>query len=142
MAKLLLKIPTDLNELSYTYSSQLELARCCINDEKVWAKWTTWPEFSNIKTHTELNNLIFMRNSWQLTSQGAVAFSHAFKRWYCVHDDNAIMTGRILLSMNLIMTTVWYSRGRHVYIWDENVHFEMQLVDGSLARFVDLKTPK
>ena len=81
--------------------------------------------------------ILFMKNSWQLTSWGAVAMISVCQSWTLEHDDNAVINGRILLNMGKIIKSPWYNRGRHVYVWNQGVHFEMQMFDGSIRRFVD-----
>jgi hypothetical protein len=57
--------------------------------------------------------------------------------WLLEHNDNALINGRVLINMGHIIQSPWYNRGRHVYVWNEGVHFEMQMFDGSIKSFVD-----
>ena len=87
--------------------------------------------------HDEYVRILFMKNSWQLTSWGAAAMIRACYSWLLEHNDNALINGRVLINMGHIIQSPWYNRGRHVYVWNEGVHFEMQMFDGSIKSFVN-----
>ena len=81
--------------------------------------------------------LFFIKNSWQLTSLGAIAMYSTCQSWALEHTDNAAINGRVLINMGRITQGPWCNRGRHVYVWTEGTHFEMLMFDGSIKRFVD-----
>jgi hypothetical protein len=143
MARLSPKIPADLDHLPDCYATTHDL----VENVKIIQKFQDISsklsgQLMHVHDTPTLTDMLFMKNSWQLTSIGAAIMSMIFKRWECAHDENAVMTGRVLLGMSKAIKVPWYNRGRHVYIWNEGIHFELQLLEGSLRRFIEFRQPK
>jgi hypothetical protein len=143
MARIYRKTSNDINCLPTGWQTQLELLSLLLDNQEIYKKWSNLnPGMMMPDTVDGIERLFFMKNSWQLTSFGAVALVHTNKSWVLEHQDNALINGRVLLNMSKIINSPWYNRGRHVYVWDEGVHFEMQMFDGSIKSFVDFYLPK
>jgi len=137
MARLYKKIPKDLSLLPEGWQTREELLSMLLDDARVIETWKHHHTGMIPDSIDGLIRTLFMKNSWQLTSWGAVAMVSVCQSYTLAHDDNALINGRILLNMGKIIQSPWYNRGRHVYVWNAGVHFEMQMFDGSIRRFVD-----
>ena len=136
MARLLRKSRNDLLVLPLGYDSANECVADLIDNPSIYAAWTQ--QFPTIPSDVAgVVRTLFMKNSWQLTSFGAVCFSQTFRCWELEHDDNALINGRILINMSHIVKSPWYNRGRHTYVWSEGVNLEMWMFDGSMRSYVD-----
>jgi hypothetical protein len=136
MARLSRKNIENLPVLPVGYVTASELISGLLDNPAVYTAWTQ--QYPTIPVDIAgVVRVMFMKNSWQLTTFGATCFSQTFASWELEHDDNALMTGRILISMSHIAKSPWYNRGRHVYVWSESVNFEMWMFDGSLKSYID-----
>jgi len=141
MARLYQKSNNTINNISSLpvgWSSREELVSLLLSDSHITQRWHDLA--SGVLPAESVDksvNIIFMRHSWQLTSFGAVAMAAAAKFWTLEHSDNVFITGKILLNMGKISNSPWMSHGRHVYVWDEQIHFEIQMFDGSIRRFIE-----
>jgi len=142
MARLSREIYKDLNCLPIGWETREDLINIIIHNSQIMDacnKIAAGVQSTGIDGYMRL---FFMKNSWQLTSWGALALIKTYQSWTLLHDDNALISGRILINMSKIIKSPWIARGRHVYVWNESVHFEMQMFDGSIKNFVDFYIPK
>jgi hypothetical protein len=137
MARLLRKIPKHLNPLPIGWHSREELVLALLNNLEIVEIWNNLQQGISFNTVDEIVRLFFIKNSWQLTSLGAIAMYSTCQSWALEHTDNAAINGRVLINMGRITQGPWCNRGRHVYVWNEGTHFEMLMFDGSIKRFVD-----
>ena len=137
MARLLRKIPKHLNPLPIGWHSREELVLALLNNLEIVEIWNNLQQGISFNTVDEIVRLFFIKNSWQLTSLGAIAMYSTCQSWALEHTDTAAINGRVLINMGRITQSPWCNRGRHVYVWNEGTHFEMLMFDGSIKRFVD-----
>jgi hypothetical protein len=137
MARLSLKKPNDLIELPQGYQNQKDLVALLLSNPVVVKTWqgqygSTLPDDA-----AGFVKIFFMKNSWQLSFVGVMAFAQIFTYWSVQHPDNVALTGRVLVNMSKITNGPWYSQGRHICVWSQNTHFELLMFDGSIKRFVE-----
>lgn len=137
MARLSRKSSKELPVLPLGYATATELVAELIDNLSIYECWKQHYPGMMPSDLQGLVRVMFMKNSWQLTSFGAVCLSQTFKCWELEHHDNVLINGRILLNMGHIVKSPWYNRGRYTYVWSEGVNFEMWMFDGSLKSFVD-----
>ena len=133
MVRLSKKTQQDLNDLPLGWSSRAELINHLIegqNDDAV------------VREIRQNLSKIFVGTSWQLSSFGCAVISGLYKTYVSNNDNNARMTGRILMSLGGIIRGPWYVYNRSIFVWDQNTHFELSMFDGDLHRFVEFHSPK
>lgn len=96
--------------------------------------------FEALNIHT-IKKVLFINNSWRLTGTGCQILSEHFVSYTSNHNDNTVLTGKILLNMDKCCLGPWFLRGKTITVFDPTIHFELQMVSGKLGDFVDFKTP-
>jgi len=119
------------------WDTREELVNLLLENQENITIWKSNINESFPDTPSDFIKYVFMKNSWQLTSWGAIVLSHISQFWLLENSDNVMINGRALINMGKIINGPWYHRGRHVYVWNEFSHFEMQMFDGSIRRFID-----
>lgn len=94
----------------------------------------------SMDTLSELRRAVFVNQGWRLTKVGLRLLAQNYNSYRCGNDDNRIMTGRILVSMDAAVGGPWGYRDRDIFVFDQGVHFELQMCDGNARRFVEFKT--
>lgn len=91
---------------------------------------------------TQLRGLFFINKGWRLTNEGYLYISKKFISYTSSNDQNKILTGKIILRMDECVNSPWFVRGKEVVVFDPVIHFELQMVNGELSKFVDFKSTK
>jgi hypothetical protein len=141
MARLLRKIPKDLNELPVGWQTKEDLVSLLFEDHFTQKIWRDHYPDQALPTVDAAAKILFMKNTWQLTTFGASVLVRAYKSWCVEHQNNTIINGKILINMSRIIQGPWYNRALHTYVWDETTHFTMQMFDGDIKSFVDFHLP-
>lgn len=93
----------------------------------------------SMDTLTELRRTLFVNQGWRLTRVGLRLMAGVYNSYRCTHPDNAVLTGRVLIGMDDAVGGPWGYGGKDVYVFDQIVHFELQMCEGSASRFVEFK---
>ena len=88
-----------------------------------------------------IRNIIFANKGWKLSKVGLKLISKNFKPYTSKHDNNKIVTGKILLKMDDCCNSPWSLFDGVVTVFDPILHFELQMVDGDISAFIDFKSP-
>ena len=83
---------------------------------------------------------LFVNQGWRLAPAGIKMFIECFKHYKATSDDNNIMTGRVLRTMDNAVRGPWGYRANSIITFDQQVHFELQMVGGSAQAFVEFKS--
>ena len=143
MARLSKKITADLDDLPDGYSSKEELIALLLNDPAVVAKWiSASPGQHPTMDVNSVINAAFIRNSWQLTWWGCAALIASHRRFLLKNANNSVINGRILINLNNIINGPWKLQGQYLVVWDQTIHFELQIFDGDMQQFVDFHVPR
>jgi len=86
-----------------------------------------------------IHKFMFSNKGWRLTPTGADMLMQHYKSYQSTHEDNCIITGKLLIQMNRLINGPWILRNRTVTIWNSQIHFELQLVGGKLLDLIDFK---
>lgn len=135
MSKLSKKIYNNLINLEDTFNSKFEFVEtvCNLPNIKNWNIPISHP--------SEWIDIMFKKNTWQLTDWGAKFLSSTYTYYDLQNKNNeniACLTGKILVGMDRIMNGPWYIHTYNIVrIWDQNKHFELQLLHCDFARYVD-----
>ena len=62
-----------------------------------------------------------------------------FKSYVSSHEDNQIVTGRLLLSMDSIINGPWGWFNKEIVLFDPQIHMELQIVGGRLSDLIAFK---
>ena len=149
MVKLSKKTYKNLVALESTFNSREEFISLVCEQTNV----TIWnnipPRNGGIPiTISQFKNgwidVLFKKNTWQLTNWGANALSSTYMYYDMQHknDSDSSITGKILLGLDRFIKGPWYIRNNSLRIWNQDKHFEIQLLDCDFARFVDFNNPQ
>lgn len=152
MAKLSQNTPNNLIDLASSFTTREEFLIIACDVRNV----STWINLPNKSSSTSLvrtlankaidptqwDEIIFKRNTWQLTLWGAVALSSVYT-YYDVQNEIAPkseLTGKILIGMNRILKGPWYPHHSSIRLWNQVAHFELKMFDGDFNGFVDFNS--
>ena len=148
MARLSQKILKNLIDLDFEFTSREEFTSLICSPLNI-SKWKKFPcgfdingiplYIANPVNNDEWMNLLFKKHSWQLTTWGAISLSHTYIYYNVQHQSSSdiTITGKILLGMNRIINGPWHIHHNNIRIWNQNSHFELQMFDGDVNRFID-----
>lgn len=148
MAKLSRKIYKNLITLESTFNSKNEFISVICNDANIndWNNISprnggTYIDISKYKNGWE--DVMFRKNTWQITPWGFNALSSTYTYYDMLHnnDENPAITGKILVGLDRFVNGPWYIHYNSLRIWDQDKHFEIQLLDCDLSRFIDFSKP-
>lgn len=148
MGRLLKKIPRDLNDLPSRYETRLDLVNAICKDQHVLdlvKQVRPLPGEPTIDFTDPVSGLmksLFMGTSWRLTLFGCAFMLNTYKSYSARHESNLRIGGRVLLNLGRIIRGPWHVHNMLVYVWDQQVHFELAMFDGDVCRFVDFNAPK
>jgi len=91
---------------------------------------------------TVIKSVLFSGKGWKLTKVGLELVTKKFKPFTSKHDNNKIVTGKILLKMDDCCNSPWSLFDGVVTVFDPILHFELQMVDGDISAFIDFKSPE
>ncbi len=95
-----------------------------------------------VDTSQSLRKILFVGKGWRLTKVGSELLAENFKPYKSKNKNNEIVTGRILLYMDLCCEGPWSILGDTVTVFNPTIHFEMQLVNGDINAYINFKSPK
>lgn len=90
-------------------------------------------------TPISIRKAIFISHGWRLSTAGWQMLKEAFSTYDTAHDDNIVVTGKILMSMDAICNGPWSLRGKWITLFDPTLHFELQMVGGDIRKFIDFR---
>lgn len=93
-------------------------------------------------TPISIRKAIFISHGWRLSTAGWQMLRERFAAYDTTHDDNVVVTGKILICMDAICNGPWALRGKSVTVFDPMLHFELQMVGGDIRRFIDFRYGK
>lgn len=88
---------------------------------------------------TEIKRAVFVNQGWRLTKVGLRLFANNYNVYRSTHDENLVMVGKVLVSMDDAVGGPWGYRDKEIFVFDSQVHFELQMCDGSAKRFIEFK---
>lgn len=149
MARLSQKNHKNLIDLEGDFNTREEFVSLVCNPSNT-AKWLasskTGPTVPHYPCYTDpcsWMDIMFRKNTWQLTTWAATALSTTYIYYDVVHhiDSDQTITGKILLGMDRVMNGPWYIYSSNVRVWNQDKHFEFQMFDCDLTRFIDFNNP-
>jgi hypothetical protein len=87
-----------------------------------------------------IRRILFVNGGWRLTNTGRQMVTDIYFTYRSKHENNNIVTGRVLLNMDRICNGPWGLHGEWVTVLDTNVNFELQMFDGKLSELVNFRT--
>lgn len=139
MARLLKKIPNDLKDLEFTWSSRDEFITHITADPNFLVKIKiALPNTSQlIKTDRDVARHMFLPTGWQLTAFGCAMLMGTYKPYKIAGPSRNNLTGRIIVKMNQLVNGPWYLSKESLYVWDKNVSFEVQIFGSDLNTYIN-----
>jgi len=98
--------------------------------------WEDWPEMSQEKQWAQIRKEVFVNQGWRLTANGLRLMSKLYQSWSSKHNDNRIMTGKLLLGMDRALGAPWGVRDSSMVLFDSQMHFELQMCNGSAQEWL------
>lgn len=89
-----------------------------------------------------IKNILFSGKGWRLTHVGLELVTKKFKPYTSKHENNKVITGKILLRMDACCNSPWSLFDRVITVFDPILHFELQMVEGDISAFIDFKSPE
>lgn len=89
-----------------------------------------------------IRRLLFVNHSWRLNRSGNELLKNHFESFDIKNDENIVITGKIILSMDSICNGPWSLNGKTITVFDSTLYFELQMFGGKLSEFVDFKNPR
>jgi hypothetical protein len=116
------------------------------SDQLSWARWyagtlpqeawSDWPDISADRKHQQIRKEIFVNQGWRLTRTGLKVMCRLYHSWVGRNPDNRIMTGRILLGMDQALGAPWGIQDTSVVLFNPQLHFELQMCNGSAQEWL------
>ena len=91
------------------------------------------------KQYALLRQQIFVNQGWRLSRRGVNLFTGIYKHYTDTHDDNKIMTGKVLLNMDNAVKGPWGYKDSTIIVFDATIHFELQMCNGSAQQYISFK---
>lgn len=93
------------------------------------------------KQLTLLRQQLFVNQGWRLTKRGLTLLTGKYTHYTSTHEDNKIMTGRVLLNMDkaVLGPWAWGWKDSTIIVFDAGIHFELQICNGSAQQFINFK---
>ena len=118
-------------------------------DQLTWVKWyasyimpETWEEWKaqvSERYWTQTKKEYFINQGWRLSPQGLKTMRNLYQSWESAHNDNRIMTGRLLLGMDEALGAPWGVYGTKIIVFDPQMHFELQMCNGSAQEWLNFR---
>jgi hypothetical protein len=89
-----------------------------------------------------LTRSLFMGTGWKLTLFGCAFMLNAYRSYSLRHEANLRINGHVLINLGRIIRGPWHVHNMIVYVWDQEMHFELAMFDGDVHRFVEFNGPK
>ena len=88
-----------------------------------------------------LKQQLFVNQGWRLTRRGLTVLTGKYTHYTSTHEDNRIMTGRVLLHMDkaVLGPWAWGFKDSTIIVFDPVIHFELQMCNGSAQQFINIK---
>lgn len=91
------------------------------------------------KQNALLRQQLFVNQGWRLSRRGVNLFTGIYKHYTSTHDDNRIMTGKVLLNMDNAVQGPWGYKDSTIIVFDHTIHFELQMCNGSAQQYIAFK---
>jgi len=90
---------------------------------------------------TLLRQQLFVNQGWRLTKRGLTVLTGKYTHYTSTHEDNKIMTGRVLLNMDnaVLGPWAWGWKDSTITVFDSAIHFELQMCNGSAQQYINFK---
>ena len=118
-------------------------------DQVSWIKWygstlmpETWDEWKTQigeRYWITVRKEYFVNQGWRLTPNGLKVMRNLYQSWESQHTDNRIMTGRLLLGMDDVLNAPWGVQGQRIIVFDPQMHFELQMCNGSAQEWLNFR---
>lgn len=152
MVRLSQKNRKNLIELEGVFSNREEFVSiiCTSHNIQYWRKIPySEDKYGNSKvvdpyiSNKEKLEIFFRPYSWQLSLWGAISLSSTYTTYITTRpiEIDTIITGKILIGMNRIVKGPWYIHQNRIHVWNQDSHFELQMFDGDINRFLDFNKP-
>jgi hypothetical protein len=133
------KIKTQLLNISDFVSTREQLVSDLYANAEIACTWHNLHKGIFPKEVNGIVQIMFMKNSWQLTNTGALFLGNTCECYKSCHVNNALLNGRVLVNMGKIIESPWYNKGQFVYVWKQTTYFELQMFDGDIHRFIEFR---
>lgn len=130
------KAKTDLPQLGVRFPDQLSF--CGYINQSIDSYMTDSDQMSPVSAR----KMMFVNHSWRLSQTGLTIMKDLFASYESTSESNAIVTGRILIGMDAVCDAPWALRGKTITVFDPMLHFELQMMGGKIAEYLDFKLPK
>lgn len=89
-----------------------------------------------------MRRFLFINQGWRLTHRGFNLLLKYYQSYASQNPTNEVVIGRVLISMDCCIGGPWFMRGRHVFVFNDTAHFELEMVNGDVRTYVDFRNPK
>lgn len=89
-----------------------------------------------------VRKVLFVGKGWRLSNTGHALLTDRFTSYKSTHSKNKIVTGKIMLHMDLCCGSPWSLLSEVVTVFDSMLHFELQMVGGDLDAYINFKSPR
>lgn len=126
--------------LKTNFSSKEELIEYVLNDGYTIEVWKAFNStfIPNDKSHIVKQS--FDRSTWRLTWWGASNFVCSHQNWEIKLDPTFLLSGKTLINLNRIISGPWTIVNNCLYVWDQDLNFEIKLFDNDIKQFIMCKT--
>lgn len=121
--------------LELSYKTQLDFCYGVMEEVQT----SVDPHFLTGLSDDRIKRFFFINQGWRLTKTGFITVSTHYITYFSKHPSNKILTGKILLNMDKCVQGPWYIFGEQLAIFDQKIHFEIQMLGGNLNDFLEFK---
>lgn len=97
------------------------------------------PSFLEDLNPERIGRYFFVGQGWRLTGRGDYELSRWYRQFISENPANEIITGKVLLNLDAAIRGPWRIRDHEIIVYDPTVHFELQMVDGSVHAYADFR---
>ena len=143
MARLLKKIPNNLKYLQNTWTNRDEFVTCILADPEFWpnVKSISPNEGEFLQTKENWIKHMFMPSGWQLSTFGCAVLMRGYQAWRIEGPSKDNLTGKLVINMNKLFNGPWYLNTKALYVWDQKLHFELQIFGGDINQYINAYMP-
>jgi len=98
------------------------------------------PYFLENLNFDRLQRYFFVGLGWRLTWTGCQTLCQNYKSFISSSEENKYITGKIILNMDNCVEGPWCMKGQTIIVFDPKIHFELQMLNGNVNKFVDFKS--
>ena len=89
-----------------------------------------------------VRKVLFTGKGWRLSYTGHSLLVDRFKSYKSTNAKNKIITGKIMLHMDICCNSPWRLQSEIVTVFDPMLQFELQMVNGDLDTFINFKSTR